>query len=102
MGCSAARPGGARAVGDRLGNPARERSTGGSAGALLERAGSTFFMGCPQDRGACRSRRAVLVGTGRIAQRFIAVVGTRSSRTPAARRCLGTSARGAGTTAGGS
>jgi hypothetical protein len=68
----------------------------------MERAGCTFFVGCAQDRGTCRASRAVLVGTSRIAQRFIAVVDTRSSRTRPACRCLGTSARGVGATAGGS
>jgi hypothetical protein len=60
VGRRAAGCGKARSGFDRLGGPPCKRSARGSAGALLERAGRPFFLGRPQDRGACGPTRAVL------------------------------------------
>lgn len=49
---------------DRLGRARSKRRARDAACALVERAGWRFLLGRPQDRGAGRPRRAVVVGPG--------------------------------------
>jgi hypothetical protein len=64
-----------RASCDRLGRASSKRRARDTASALVERAGSRFVMGRPQDRRAGRPRRAVVVRAFRFARRTTALVG---------------------------
>jgi hypothetical protein len=67
-------PGSVRSGCDRLGIALGKPAASDPAGALVERAVRPFFVGCPQDRGAGRPTRTVVVRACRVARRSVGVV----------------------------
>ena len=60
VGCGAAGRAVAWSGGRRLGNATGKRSTGGATRTILERACRRVFVGCTQDRRACRPTGAIM------------------------------------------